>query len=273
MNSIDTRFALIADNDERLYPYMKTQESTNRYGYALTAPGEQDRHGAGTYTEDLTEVIRRMVFDGWSVRAKSLTKIDGRIRNGTFGLSKRVIVGYEISDDLAYLVQGAPKMPRNVKAAMAEPSSPSSVPDHASFRGDEDLAEANQVTDERTLREIMTRRGQPEFRKRLISAFKGFCCISGCKVLDVLEAAHIVPHAEKPDYSADNGLLLRADIHSLFDLNLIGVSPDGIVRVSPIIASSEYAAFEGRSIMETVSQARRARLEQRFSEFKAPLMA
>jgi len=50
----------------------------------------------------------------------------------------------------------------------------------------------------------------------------------------VLEAAHIKPYRGKTDSHLENGLLLRADLHTLFDLNLIGVEPDTLtVRVHP----------------------------------------
>lgn len=46
---VDKRFALLTDDGQRLYPYKKSQRSTNRYGFALTAPGEADRHGGGYF--------------------------------------------------------------------------------------------------------------------------------------------------------------------------------------------------------------------------------
>jgi hypothetical protein len=41
---------------------------------------------------------------------------------------------------------------------------------------------------------IKTRRGQPAFRQALLTEYKGTCCITGCKIEAVLEAAHIIPH-------------------------------------------------------------------------------
>jgi len=110
MKPIDTEFCLVATNGDRLYPYKKKQLSTGRYGYALSAPGEQDRNGQGTYTDDIALVIRRVVFDGWGVRAKLLDKSSSK-REGTYVIGKRSIVAYEISKDLAHLVKGAPFKP------------------------------------------------------------------------------------------------------------------------------------------------------------------
>jgi hypothetical protein len=55
---IDKRFALIDKDDNYFYPFQKAQKETNRYGFALTAVGEQDRHGGGTYTKSI---------EGWYV--------------------------------------------------------------------------------------------------------------------------------------------------------------------------------------------------------------
>lgn len=113
MSTTDTRFALIADNGDRLYPYKKKQQSTGRYGFALTAPGQQDRHGGGDYTEDFSIVVKRLVNDGWSIRAKTIDK-KGRQREGTFGIGKRVIIGYEIDASVKHLIANAPHQPLNI---------------------------------------------------------------------------------------------------------------------------------------------------------------
>ncbi len=74
---------------------------------------------------------------------------------------------------------------------------------------------------------------QPAFRKGVLQACRGQCVISGSDVADGLEAAHIIPYAvarkeDKNFYT--NGLLLRADLHALFDLGRITIDPDsGII--------------------------------------------
>lgn len=113
MTTVDKRFALVANNGDRLYPYKKKQLSTDRYGFALTAPGELDRHGGGNYTEDFALVVSKLVNDGWSVRAKTTDK-RGRQREGSIGLCKQVIVGYEIDSSLQDLVATATLQPLKV---------------------------------------------------------------------------------------------------------------------------------------------------------------
>lgn len=70
------------------------------------------------------------------------------------------------------------------------------------------------------------RKGQSKFRKDLLKAYNGRCAITGCEIEEALEAAHIIPHCLTKNNSILNGLLLRADLHTLFDFNLIIVDPD-----------------------------------------------
>lgn len=97
-------------------------------------------------------------------------------------------------------------------------------------------------------RAIKTRRGQPDFRKRIFAAYGDKCAVTGCKVQSVLEAAHIIPHAEGTDYEISNGLPLRADIHTLFDLRLLAVSQDYRIHISRELADSEYGKLHGQAI-------------------------
>ncbi|MBE7376495.1 HNH endonuclease [Pseudomonas sp. AL-54] len=87
--------------------------------------------------------------------------------------------------------------------------------------------------DERVVREILTRRGQSGFRSALLRAYGCRCAISTCADVDVLEAAHIIPHSDTQDYRTANGLLLRADLHTLFDLRLISIDP----RTAKVVVS------------------------------------
>lgn len=102
---------------------------------------------------------------------------------------------------------------------------------------------------ERINRQIYARRGQQSFRDGLRRRYGDQCMISGCKVLDVLEAAHIRPYRGPRDNHLGNGLLLRADLHTLFDLDLIGIEPLTLrVHVHPTIVDVEYRKLEGSSL-------------------------
>jgi hypothetical protein len=104
---------------------------------------------------------------------------------------------------------------------------------------------------ERKLREIVQRRGQPEFRKTLMTAYGGKCAVTGCDAIAALEAAHLVPYMGPQANDVRNGLLLRADIHTLFDLDLIGIEPETlIISLAPDIKSSSYCTISGAKLAE-----------------------
>jgi putative restriction endonuclease len=100
-------------------------------------------------------------------------------------------------------------------------------------------------------RAIAIRRGQSQFRQGLIEAYDGSCAISGSRTLAVLEAAHIDPYRGDHTNHTANGLLLRADVHTLFDLQLITVLPVGVVRTAPDLAGSEYEDFDERLLRKS----------------------
>lgn len=92
---------------------------------------------------------------------------------------------------------------------------------------------------------IARRKGQQEFRRNQVDRW-GSCCISGCSIPEALEAAHIAPYRGEKDNHPLNGILLRADIHKLFDKYLIGIEPESfLVRISTELSGSEYSNYEG----------------------------
>ncbi|MGY1805021.1 HNH endonuclease [Blastococcus sp. SYSU D00922] len=100
---------------------------------------------------------------------------------------------------------------------------------------------------------IAVRRGQRAFRQGLLEAFDRTCCVSGSQVEATLEAAHIRPFRDFGSHAPGNGLLLRADLHTLFDLRLLTVMPFGTVRVAPELRGSEYEEFDERQIRRAVN--------------------
>jgi hypothetical protein len=102
--------------------------------------------------------------------------------------------------------------------------------------------------DEVQNRAIKTRRGQPRFRRNLLDAYRKSCAITGSRVVELLEAAHIVPHSLMTDYSTRNGLLLRTDIHTLFDLNLLSVDERCVVHVSRTLSNTDYWQYHGKRL-------------------------
>lgn len=114
----------------------------------------------------------------------------------------------------------------------------------------------------RTLRAVVMRRGQKEFRDELLEAYAGRCAITQCAAIDVLEAAHIVPYRGAHTHRIDNGLLLRSDIHTLFDLGLLWIEPTSMcVEIAGQLFSTEYEAFRGRLLFLPQNSAHHPRRE------------
>jgi putative restriction endonuclease len=102
---------------------------------------------------------------------------------------------------------------------------------------------------EKILASIVRRQGQPEFRRRLLDAYDGRCAITECDVVDALEAAHIVPYCGPKSNHPSNGLLLRADVHTLFDLGLVSIDADAMtVVIAPRLAMSVYGELSGKPL-------------------------
>jgi putative restriction endonuclease len=78
----------------------------------------------------------------------------------------------------------------------------------------------------------LPRRGQGAFRLMVMDAYERRCAITGERTLPVLEAAHIRPFNEIESHDVDNGILLRSDVHRLFDQGYVTVTPDYRFRVS-----------------------------------------
>ena len=97
------------------------------------------------------------------------------------------------------------------------------------------------------------RLGQGSFQASVIDAYARRCAITGERVLPVLEAAHIKPFAEGGEHRIDNGLLLRRDLHALFDRGYLTVTPGMDVVVSKRLQSEfhngeEYLEMTGHKL-------------------------
>jgi len=102
--------------------------------------------------------------------------------------------------------------------------------------------------------EIRSRLGQGGFRVAVTGAYHRRCAVTGEKTLTVLEAAHIRPYAEQGPNDVRNGLLLRSDLHRLFDSGYVTVDPDHRVVVSRRIREEfengrEYYRFDGQRLV------------------------
>ncbi|MEO6307035.1 MAG: HNH endonuclease, partial [Nitrospiraceae bacterium] len=135
-----------------------------------------------------------------------------------------------------------------VQAGLArlEPSKAASHADGASLQAEESP---------RYGAEFLTRArlGQGAFRVLVTDAYARRCAITGERTLPALEAAHIQPFAKSGPNVTANGLLLRSDLHKLFDSGYLSVTPNLSVEVSKKIKEEfengrDYYALDGRKL-------------------------
>ncbi|MCW5951402.1 MAG: HNH endonuclease [Propionibacteriaceae bacterium] len=81
------------------------------------------------------------------------------------------------------------------------------------------------------------RLGQQAFKSMVLTAYHRRCAITGDKITPVLQAAHIRPVSEQGEHRVDNGLLLRSDVHILFDRGYLGVDDKYRLQVSSRLRS------------------------------------
>ena len=97
------------------------------------------------------------------------------------------------------------------------------------------------------------RLGQGAFRVLVTDAYTRRCSITGEKTLPVLEAAHIKPYSKSGPHFISNGLLLRSDLHKLFDAGYITITKNYKVEVSKRIREEfqngkEYYQYHGKEL-------------------------
>lgn len=125
---------------------------------------------------------------------------------------------------------------------------------------------------EREFAEIALRRGREKFRGALLRAYQNKCAITGCDAPPSLEAAHILPYRGKKSDNVANGLLLRSDVHTLFDLDLIGIRPRGgrIVLAKSLLGTS-YESLSGKQMTfpaDTAKYPNARALAKRWKDFQ-----
>lgn len=105
---------------------------------------------------------------------------------------------------------------------------------------------------------IRQRLGQGTFRVAVLDNYERGCAITNEHSLPALEASHIRPYSENGPHATSNGILLRADIHNLFDTGYVTVSPQYRVEVSSRLRSEfenghSYYPLHGKEIRLPIS--------------------
>ena len=100
---------------------------------------------------------------------------------------------------------------------------------------------------------VLARAGQRSFRAAVTAAYDRRCAITGSHIVPVLQAAHIRPVAEHGENRVDNGLLLRSDVHTLFDAGYLGLDERYRLQVSPRLRidfgnGAEFYAKHGETV-------------------------
>jgi len=101
---------------------------------------------------------------------------------------------------------------------------------------------------------VLPRLGQGAFRVIVTDLYRRQCAVTHSHVLHVLEAAHIRPYGEGGTHDPTNGLLLRQDVHTLFDRGYLTVTPNYHLEVSRRIKEEfdngkEYYSLHGSEIL------------------------
>ena len=97
------------------------------------------------------------------------------------------------------------------------------------------------------------RLGHGAFRVLVTDVYHRRCAVTGERTLPALDAAHIRPYGEGGEHAAPNGLLLRRDVHSLFDAGYVTVTPGHRFEVSRRIREEfengrHYYALHGTAV-------------------------
>lgn len=96
------------------------------------------------------------------------------------------------------------------------------------------------------------RKNQAKFRENLLNSYNGKCTILNEGPLDVLDACHIEEHKESGNNQLSNGLIMRSDLHRLFDKRLLNINPDSFeIEIDSSLSNTRYYNLNGKQIRKT----------------------
>ena len=115
--------------------------------------------------------------------------------------------------------------------------------------------------------EVLARDNQPNFRKIALALYENKCAITGCKVQSALEAAHVHPYSKGGSDEASNCIVLRADLHRLFDTAELAIDPQTLKTVFAKDAVPHYRKYEDKKVSLPDGGPTKDSLIQRWKEF------
>ncbi|ABP53046.1 HNH endonuclease [Salinispora tropica] len=123
---------------------------------------------------------------------------------------------------------------------------------------------------------VRVRVGQSGFRRRLLAALGPVCAFTGSSPAAALEAAHLYSYATLGQHHDDGGLLLRRDLHRLFDRGDIAVDPATLTISlrSDLLTYPSYAPLQGKPLATKLESGHRSWIQKHWEQHRlTPLTA
>jgi hypothetical protein len=119
-------------------------------------------------------------------------------------------------------------------------------------------------------RTVRVRIGQAQFRKKLLETYGSECAFTGPTPAAVLEACHLYSYSKTSEHHIQGGLLLRRDVHRLFDLGFLAVDPESLrIDVSQIVlAYPAYRDFQGKRLTTELTPSQCRWLQAHWAEHR-----
>jgi hypothetical protein len=131
-------------------------------------------------------------------------------------------------------------------------------------------ATATQIRGGHSIRPVRVRLGQAGFRSQLLRSFGANCAFSGPLPEPVLDACHLYSYSKVGQHDPHGGILLRRDLHGLFDRGLIAVDHGGRIDVSPAIRKYPiYYDLHRKSFHIEPNHRQREWLQLHWAEFRS----
>ncbi|MFQ6398971.1 HNH endonuclease [Nocardia sp. KC 131] len=128
-----------------------------------------------------------------------------------------------------------------------------------------------QIQGGHTTRPTRVRLGQREFRQALLAKYGPRCAFTGDLPDSVLDACHLYSYAKVGKHHEHGGVLLRRDLHTLFDLGKIAVDQNDLIDVcEPYRDFPTYSALHQKSLAVAVSPVQREWFELHWTEHRRP---
>lgn len=122
----------------------------------------------------------------------------------------------------------------------------------------------------RTLVEMVRRKGQDDFRRKLIEAYGSECAITRYNAVGALQAAHITSYFGPKSQCVSNGILLRADLHLLYDSYQLAINPETMrVELSEQLKRTTYKELGNKELKLPKDKSLRPSEKRLFSKYSS----